>query len=83
MASSTPPKSGFKISYQVQGQGVPRIENGAYTSVGEYFNSGDNAVPPKAGALDEVLKPSFNIMLYGALASCVAIEDRKRAAAAL
>jgi hypothetical protein len=27
-------------SYQVQGQGVPRIENGAYTSVREYFNSG-------------------------------------------
>jgi hypothetical protein len=35
--------SGFKTSDQVQGQGVPRIENGAYTLVREYFNSRDNA----------------------------------------
>ena len=34
--------SGFKTSDQVQGQGVLRIENGAYTLVREYFNSRDN-----------------------------------------
>jgi hypothetical protein len=36
-------RSGFKASDQVQGQGVPRIENGAYTLVREYFNLRDNA----------------------------------------
>jgi len=36
-------RSGFKTSDQVQWQGVPRIENGAYTLVREYFNSRDNA----------------------------------------
>ena len=35
--------SGFKTSDQVQGQGVLRIENGAYTIVREYFNLRDNA----------------------------------------
>jgi hypothetical protein len=35
-------RSGFKASDQVQGQGVPRIENGAYTSVREYFDPRDN-----------------------------------------
>ena len=34
--------SGFKTSDQVQGQGFPRIENGAYTVVREYFNLRDN-----------------------------------------
>jgi hypothetical protein len=43
-------RSGFKISNQVQGQGVPRIENGAYTSVREYFNLRDNAaIGPQMG----------------------------------
>jgi len=43
-------RSGFKISDQVQGQGVPRIENGAYTSVREYFNPRDNtAIGPQMG----------------------------------
>ena len=32
-------RSGFKTADQFQGQGVPRIENGAYTLVREYFNS--------------------------------------------
>jgi hypothetical protein len=32
-------RSGFKTANQFQGQGVPRIENGAYTLVREYFNS--------------------------------------------
>jgi hypothetical protein len=36
-------RSGFKTSDHVREQGVPRIENGAYTSVREYFNSRDNA----------------------------------------
>ena len=36
-------RSGLKSSDQVQGQGVPRIGNGAYTLVREYFNSRDNA----------------------------------------
>jgi hypothetical protein len=36
-------RSGFKAPDQVQGQGVPRIENGAYTLVREYFNLRDNA----------------------------------------
>mgnify|MGYP001825230921 CR=1 FL=1 len=35
-------RSVFKVLDQVQGQGVPRIENGAYTLVREYFNSRDN-----------------------------------------
>jgi hypothetical protein len=38
-------RSGFKISDQFQGQGVPRIENGAYTLVREYFNSGGTTQP--------------------------------------
>jgi len=43
-------RSGFKTSDQVQGQGVPRIENGAYTSVREYFNPWDNAaIEPQMG----------------------------------
>jgi predicted nuclease with RNAse H fold len=43
-------RSGFKISDQVQRQGVPRIENGAYTSVREYFNPRDNtAIGPQMG----------------------------------
>jgi hypothetical protein len=43
-------RSVFKTSNQVQGQGVPRIENGAYTSVREYFNSRDNAaIGPQMG----------------------------------
>ena len=43
-------RSGFKSSDQVQRQGVPRIENGAYTSVREYFNSWDNtAIEPQMG----------------------------------
>jgi hypothetical protein len=42
--------SAFKTSDQVQGQGVPRIENGAYTSVREYFNPRDNAaIGPQMG----------------------------------
>ena len=36
-------RSGFKASDQVQGQGVPRIESGAYMLVREYFNPRDNA----------------------------------------
>jgi hypothetical protein len=36
-------RSGFKTSDQVQGQGVPRIESGAYTLVREHFDSRDNA----------------------------------------
>jgi hypothetical protein len=36
-------RSGFKNSDQVQGQGVARVENGAYTPVREYFNPRDNA----------------------------------------
>jgi hypothetical protein len=43
-------RSGFKTSDQVQGQGVPRIGNGAYTQVHEYFNSRDNtAIGPQMG----------------------------------
>jgi len=43
-------RSGFKTSDQVQGQGDPRIENGAYTSVREYFNPRDNAaIGPQMG----------------------------------
>jgi hypothetical protein len=37
------PKSGFKVVDYVQGQGVRRIESGAYTPVREHFNSRDNA----------------------------------------
>jgi hypothetical protein len=37
-------RSCFKIVDYVQGQGVPRIESGAYTLVREHFNSRDNAV---------------------------------------
>jgi hypothetical protein len=48
-----PPKiirSGFKTSDQFQGQGVPRIGNGAYMSVHEYFNPRDNtAIGPQMG----------------------------------
>ena len=36
-------RSGFKTADQFQGQGVPRIENGAYTLVREYFNLWGNA----------------------------------------
>jgi hypothetical protein len=36
-------RSCFKASDHVREQGVPRIENGAYTSVREYFNLRDNA----------------------------------------
>ena len=36
-------RSVFKASDQVQGQGDPRIENGAYTLVRKYFNARDNA----------------------------------------
>ena len=36
-------RSGFKTSDHVREQGVLRIENGAYTSVREYFNLRDNA----------------------------------------
>jgi hypothetical protein len=35
-------RSGFKTSDQIQGQGVPQIGNGAYTSVREYSNPRDN-----------------------------------------
>jgi hypothetical protein len=35
-------RSGFKTSDQIQGQGAPRIENGAYTLVREYFKPRDN-----------------------------------------
>ena len=35
--------SGFKTPDQVQGQDVPRIENGAYTQVHEYFTARGNA----------------------------------------
>jgi len=43
-------RSGFKTSDQVQGQGVPWIENGAYTSVREYFNPrGNAAIGPQMG----------------------------------
>jgi hypothetical protein len=43
-------RSGFKASDQVQGQGVPRIENGAYTLVREYFNPrGNAAIGPQMG----------------------------------
>ena len=43
-------RSGFKTSDQVQGQGVPRIESGAYTRVREHFNSRDNAaIGPQMG----------------------------------
>ena len=38
-----PIRSGFKTSDRVREQGLPRIENGAYTQVREYFNSRDNA----------------------------------------
>ena len=45
-----PYRSGFKTSDQVQEQGVPRIENGAYTSVREYYNPRNNAaIGPKIG----------------------------------
>jgi hypothetical protein len=37
------PISGFKTSDCVRGQGIPRIESGAYTLVREHFNSRDNA----------------------------------------
>jgi hypothetical protein len=53
-------RSEFKAADQVQGRGVPPIENGAYTSVREYINSRGNAVPPQAGASDGVLKPLLN-----------------------
>jgi hypothetical protein len=43
-------RSGFKTSDQVQGQGVPRIESGAYTLVREHFNLRDNAaIGPEMG----------------------------------
>ena len=35
-------KIGFKAPDHVQGQGVPRIESGAYTPVREHFNLRDN-----------------------------------------
>jgi hypothetical protein len=38
-----PSRSCFKTSDQVQGQGVPLIERGAYTRVREHFNSRDKA----------------------------------------
>jgi len=43
-------RSGFKTSDQVQGQGVPQIEKGAYTLVREYFHPRDNtAIEPQMG----------------------------------
>jgi hypothetical protein len=43
-------RSGFKTSDQVQRQGVPRIESGAYTVVREHFNVLDNtAIGPQMG----------------------------------
>ena len=37
------PRSCLKIADHVQGQGVTRVESGAYTLVREHFNSRDNA----------------------------------------
>jgi hypothetical protein len=49
--------SGFKAPDQAGGQGVPRIESGAYMPAREHFNSRGN--PPEADpmALDGVLIP--------------------------
>jgi len=45
-----PLSSSFKTSDQVQGQGVPQIENGTYTLVREYFNLRHNAaIEPEMG----------------------------------
>ena len=39
-----------KAQIRFKGQGVPQIENGAYTSVREYFNLRDNAaIGPEMG----------------------------------
>ncbi len=46
-------RSGLKTPSQVQGQGVTRIESGAYTLVREHFNSRDNAaIGPVMGFSD-------------------------------